>query len=99
MAEFGELVGEGTLYDTDDNELATVAYRIEQTADDGGNGPTWGGELVFRDGGATLEPGLYVLATEDGTQTDIDLEPAGAAGGDPSRARFKGVGTFGQRIA
>ena len=98
MAELGERIGEGTLYDRDDNELATVAYRIVQTPGEGGAGPTWGGELVFRDGGTTLEPGVYVLATEDGTQSDIDLEPAGAADGDQSHGRFKGVGTYGQRV-
>jgi hypothetical protein len=93
MAEVTEQTGEGTLYDTGDNELATVAYKIEQQSPDGAQ---WGGEIYFPHEDTALDAGLYVLGLDDGTQVDIDLAPAV----DPEGRQhtFKGVGTFGQRI-
>ncbi|CAA9538391.1 MAG: hypothetical protein AVDCRST_MAG49-567 [uncultured Thermomicrobiales bacterium] len=90
-----ERIGEGTLYDTDDVELGDVAYRI--VTGQGDDGRLWSGELAFAGEDLTLEPGLYVLATEDGTQSDIEVEPAGAARGDARQFAFLGVGTFGVR--
>ena len=105
MAEVTEQTGEGTLYDTDDNELASsVAYRIvpgpvvgtfEETGDEE---QAWGGELFFAHEDEIVDPGLYVLATEDGTRVDIDIDPRSAADGDPRQVIFHGVGTFGERI-
>ena len=105
MSEVTEQTGEGTLYDPDDYELASsVAYRIvpgpivgafEATGDEE---QTWGGELFFAHADEIVDPGLYVLATEDGTRVDIDIAPRGAADGDPRRFAFRGVGTFGERI-
>lgn len=94
MADVPEQTGEGTLYDTDDNELATVAYKIEPRSPDGAE---WGGTIFFpHEDTAVVDPGLYVLSLEDGTQIDIDLAPAV----DPEGREhdFKGAGTFGQRI-
>jgi hypothetical protein len=93
MAEMTEQTGEGTLYDTDDNELATVAYKVEPQSPDGAE---WGGEIYFPYEDTVLDAGLYVLSLEDGTQIDIDLAPAVDTEG--RQHAFKGVGTFGQRI-
>ena len=103
--ELTEQTGEGTLFDTNNTELATaVAYRIvpgpvvgrfEETGDEE---QTWGGELFFANEDEIVDPGLYVLATEDGTRVDIDIAPRGATNGDPRQVGFRGVGTFGERI-
>jgi hypothetical protein len=98
MADVRQQTGEGTLYDTDDNELATVAYRVAPISPEGADVHEWGGEIFFPDSTMVVEPGLYVLALEDGTQMDIDVAPPGAAGGDSSTLEFTGVGTFGRRI-
>ena len=99
MADLREQTGEGTLYDTDNNELATtVAYRIVPGPTVGRDETTWGGELFFRFEDEELGPGLYVLALEDGTRVDIDIDPRTVADGDPRQVSFKGVGTFGERI-
>ena len=98
MAEVREETGEGTLYDTNDVELAsTVAYRIVPEPTVGDDETTWGGELYFAHRDEVVPPGLYVLALEDGTRVDVDISPRGAEG-DPRRVAFRGVGTFGQRI-
>ncbi len=93
MADIQEQTGEGTLYDTDDNELATVAYRVGSQSPDG---TQWGGEIFFAHEDTVVDAGLYVLSLEDGTQIDIDLAPAVDTEG--RQHQFKGVGTFGQRI-
>ncbi len=99
MAEVREQTGEGTLYDTNDVELATsVAYRIEPGPRVGANEQTWGGALFFAHEDEEVEPGLYVLALEDGTRVDIDLNPRSVEDGDPRNVTFRGVGSFGQRI-
>ena len=74
------LIGSGTLYDEDENELSTVAYRDRarrgrRRADRG---------LGRRDqfDAATdiaLAPGRYLLELEDGTRGLIAIEPTGAA--------------------
>ena len=88
------LTGDGTLYDTDDNELAAVAYRIEHEADEGEPIVAWGGRLTF-DADVSLEPGRYVLEAEDGTRGDVEIEPAGADSGAGGQVLFTGVGVFG----
>ncbi|HEY7036675.1 MAG TPA: hypothetical protein VH482_35435 [Thermomicrobiales bacterium] len=93
MADIQEQTGEGTLYDTDDNELATVAYKVEPQSPDGAE---WGGQIFFAHEDTVVDAGLYVLSLEDGTQIDIDLAPAVDSEG--REHAFKGVGTFGQRI-
>jgi hypothetical protein len=93
MAEIQEQTGEGTLYDTSDNELATVAYKVEPQSPDAAE---WGGKLFFAHDDTVVDAGLYVLELEDGTQVDIDLAPA--VDPDGREHDFKGVGTFGQRI-
>jgi len=90
-----EQTGQGTLYDTDDVELGDVAYKI--VTGQGDDGRLWSGELAFADEDVSVEPGLYVLTTEDGTQTDIEIEPSGATAGGPRQFAFNGVGTFGVR--
>jgi hypothetical protein len=93
MADVQEQTGEGTLYDTDDNELATVAYKVESRSPDGAE---WGGRVFFPHEDTVVDAGLYVLSLEDGTQIDIDLAPAVDTEGRDHD--FKGVGTCGQRI-
>jgi len=93
MADIQEQTGEGTLYDTNDVELATVAYRVASQSPDGAE---WGGEIFFPHEDTIVDAGLYVLSLEDGTQVDIDLAPAVDTEG--REHAFKGVGTFGQRI-
>lgn len=103
QAEVREQTGEGTLYDTNDNEVATaVAYRIVPGPVvgrfAGEEEQTWGGELFFAHEDEIVDPGLYVLATEDGTRVDVDIDPRSAADGDPRQVTFRGVGAFGERI-
>ncbi len=99
LAEPREETGEGTLYDTNDAALATtVAYRIVPGPVVGENEQTWGGELFFRYEDEEVSPGLYVLAVEDGTRVDIDINPRSVDDGDPRHVSFRGVGSFGQRI-
>ena len=45
-----------------------------------------------------VNPGLYVLALEDGTRVDIDLASADDGDGRENQLAFRGVGTFEQRI-
>lgn len=98
MAEVTDQSGEGTLYDTDDNELATVAYRVRPISPPESGLDEWGGELFFPDSTMMVEPGMYVLALYDGTRVDIDIAPIGSADGDPRHVEFTGVGTFGRRV-
>ncbi len=99
MADVREEMGEGTLYDTDNTTLATtVAYRITPGPTVGENETTWSGELFFAHEDETVDPGLYVLGLQDGTQVDIDINPRSVEDGDPRHVSFRGVGTFGQRI-
>lgn len=98
MENVREEMGEGTLYDTGDAELADVAYRIQPGPKLEGMPETWGGDLFFADEALTVDPGLFVLALEDGTRVDIDINPASVEDGDPRQVTFRGVGTFRQRI-
>ncbi len=98
MENAREEMGEGTLYDTGNAELADVAYRIQPGPKLEGTPETWGGELFFADETLTVDPGLFVLALEDGTQVDIDINPASVEDGNPRHVTFRGVGTFRQRI-
>ena len=99
MSEVPEETGEGTLYDTNDAELATtVAYRIIPGPTVGRDETTWGGELFFAHEDEEVGPGLYVLALEAGTRVDIDINPRSVEDGDPRHVTFRGVGSFGQRI-
>ena len=99
MAEVREQTGEGTLYDPDNNQVATsVAYRIEPGPTVGEDETTWGGGLFFANEDEIVDPGLYVLELEDGTEVDIDINPLSAADGDPRQVTFRGIGSFGQRI-
>ena len=99
MADVREQTGEGTLYDVNDVEVATsVAYRIEPGPRVGENEQTWGGALFFPNEDEEIDPGLYVLALENGTRVDIDVNPRSVQDGDPRNVTFRGVGSFGQRI-
>ena len=90
------LTGSGTLYDADENELGTVAYRIEHDAVPGEPVLAWSGELNFDTvPDVPLEPGRYLLETEDGTRGDVEIEPPGAASGLEGQIAFRGVGVFG----
>ena len=91
------ITGNGTLYDADDNELGAVAYRIEH---DGGPGEpivVWSGELNLEPETADvpLEPGRYILETDDGTRGEIELSPTGAASGAIGQVAFTGAGLLG----
>ena len=88
------LAGHGTLYDADDNELGAVAYRIEHDAGPDEPIVTWAGEVAF-EADVPLEPGRYVLETDDGTRGDVEIEPAGATSGAAGRFAFRGIGVFG----
>lgn len=98
MADVPEQTGEGTLYDPDDYELASVAYRFGSISRPDADENQWGGAIVFSDSSMLVQPGLYVLALADGTQVDVDVARAGAANGDANALGFTGVGTFGRRI-
>ncbi len=99
MADVREQTGEGTLYDVNDVEVATsVAYRIEPGPRVGENEQTWRGALFFPNEEEEIDPGLYVLALENGTRVDIDVNPRSVEDGDPRNVTFRGVGSFGQRI-
>ncbi len=98
MADVREQTGEGTLYDTNNTEVATtIAYRIDRGPTVGEGETTWGGRLFFAYEDEIAPPGLYVLELEDGTQVDIDLAPPGDEG-EGREAAFRGIGSFGQRI-
>lgn len=86
------LIGSGTLYDEDENELSPVSYRIEHAAEPGEPILVWGGELNL-DGSTdvALESGRYLLVLEDGTQGMIEIEPTGAASAGDGQVAFAGV--------
>ena len=93
MADNQELTGEGTLSDSEANELASVTYRVDTLVADNSE---WGGEIYFPYEDTVVEAGLYVLTLDDGTQVDINLDSAV----DPEGREhaFKGIGVFGQRV-
>ncbi len=90
------LTGQGTLYDTDQNEIAAVAYRIEREPVPDSPIWDWGGQLTFDDDDVLPEPGSYVLEIEDGTRGQIELKPVGATAGGAREVAFSGVGAFAQ---
>lgn len=99
MSELREQTGEGTLYDTENREVASeIAYRIAPGPTVGENETTWGGQIFFAHEDEEIGEGLYVLALEDGTRVNIGVNPRSAADGDPRTVAFRGVGTFGARI-
>lgn len=99
MADLREQTGEGTLYDTEGAELAsTVAYCIAPGSAVGEDETSWGGDLFFRFEDEELGAGTCVLALEDGTRVNIDIDPRIAGDGDPRQVAFRGVGEFGQRV-
>jgi hypothetical protein len=86
------LIGSGRLYDEDENELSTVAYRIEHDADEGELIVAWAGEInVDAATDVVLEPGRYLLVLEDGTRGGIEVEPAGAASAGEGQIAFTGA--------
>jgi hypothetical protein len=98
MAEVTEQSGEGTLFDTDDNELASVAYRVRPFSIEESGQSDWGGEISLPDSTMTIEPGMYILTLDDGTPVDIDVAPLGSVDGDARHFEFTGVGAFGRRF-
>ena len=93
------LTGTGTLYDAEENELGTVAYRIEHGAAAGEPVLAWGGEVNFDTvPDVPLAPGRYVLETGDGTRGEIEVEPAGAGSGAEGQISFVGVGVWGAEV-
>lgn len=99
MADLREQTGEGTLCGTEGAELAsTVAYRIVPEPVVGEDETTWGGDLFFRFEDEELGAGTCVLALEDGTRINIDIDSRRADDGDPRQVAFRGVGGFGQRV-
>ncbi len=87
------LVGSGTLYDADDNELGSVAYRIEHDAAPGEPVLDWSGEVNFDSlPDVPVEAGRYRLELEDGTRGEIDVQPAGASSGAEGQIAFTGAG-------
>jgi hypothetical protein len=87
-----EQTGEGSRDDTDNNGLAaTVTDRIVPGPTVGRNETTWGGELFVRFEDEELGRGLSVLALEDGTRVDIDIniDPRTVAGGDPRQVSVR----------
>jgi hypothetical protein len=90
------LTGSGTLYDADENELGTVAYRIDHEADPGDPVLEWSGEVnVDSSPDVPLAPGRYLLETGDGTRAEIEIAPAGAGSGAEGQLPFVGVGVLG----
>ena len=94
------LVGTGTLYDGDENELGTVAYRVEHEATPGEPVLDWRGEVNLASvPDVPLEPGRYVLEFEDGTRGDVEVEPAGATSGVEGQIAVTGIGVLAAPIA
>lgn len=90
------LTGSGTLYDADENELGTVAYRIDHGADPGEPVLEWSGEVNFdTTPDVPLDPGRYLLETGDGTRAEVEIAPAGAGSGAEGQLAFVGVGVLG----
>lgn len=94
------LTGSGTLYDADENELGTVAYRIDHEADPGDPVLAWSGEVNFdTTPDVPLEPGRYLLETGDGTRAEVEISPSGAGSGAEGQIAFVGVAVFGATVA
>jgi len=91
-----ELTGQGTLYDAEQNEIASVAYRIEREPIPDSPIWDWGGALLFNDDDVLPEVGTYVLEIEDGTRGEIELKPVGATAGGAREVAFAGIGVFAQ---
>ena len=90
------LIGSGTLYDEDENELSTVAYQIEHGANDGEPIVAWAGEINFDAAtDVALAPGRYLLELEDGTRGLIEIEPTGAASAGEGQIAFTGASVIG----
>lgn len=90
------LTGSGTLYDADENELGTVAYRIDHEAVPGDPILAWSGEVNFDTvTDVPLEPGRYLLETGDGTRAEVDISPTGSGSGAEGQLPFLGVGVLG----
>ncbi|MDP9357058.1 MAG: hypothetical protein M3R02_17580 [Chloroflexota bacterium] len=89
-----DLTGHGTLYDGDENELGAVAYRITHEGTDGGPIIAWAGELTFVEEDAVLEPGTYLLETEDGTRGEVEIDPSGTTSGGAREVTFTGIGVL-----
>ncbi len=89
-----DLTGNGTLYDADENELGAVAYRI--THEGMADAPIieWAGELTFVEEDAMLEPGTYLLETEDGTRGEVEIDPSGTTSGEARQVTFTGIGVL-----
>ena len=94
MSDRSEQTGEGTLYDPDGTELATVAYRFGPTSPEGSGVNAWGGDLFFPDPSMIVEAGIYALETETGAEIQVQIEPYGSGQGDGQTIRFNGVGTM-----
>ncbi|CAA9581585.1 MAG: hypothetical protein AVDCRST_MAG19-4009 [uncultured Thermomicrobiales bacterium] len=90
------LTGSGTLYDADENELGSVAYRIDHDADPDAPILAWSGEVNFdTTPDVPLEPGRYLLETGDGTRAEVEIAPSGAGSGAAGQLPFTGVGVLG----
>lgn len=90
------LVGTGTLYDGDENELGTVAYRIEHEAGPGEPVVGWAGEINLASvPDVGLATGRYLLELEDGTRGEVEVEPAGAGSAAEGQNAVTGVGVLG----
>ena len=86
------LIGSGTLYDEDENELSTVAYRIDHDAGEGEPILAWSGEInLDATADVALEPGRYLLELEDGTRGLIEIEPTGSASVGDGQMAFTGA--------
>lgn len=90
-----DVTGQGTLADADGNELGAVAFRIRHDGDPAAPVRDWRGDLEFADD-AALEPGAYVLAAEDGTRGDVEIEPVGSTAGGARQFAFTGIGVWGR---
>ena len=91
-----ELTGHGTVYDGEENELGTVAYRLTFADPAAADAPVmdWSGELTFESEDVLIEAGPHILELEDGSRTDIDVEPAGSSSGAVNQVAFTGIGAF-----
>ena len=98
MTERAETTGEGTLYDPNGTQLATVAYRLGRTSPKGADVDSWGGDLFFPDPSMVVEPGIYALETEDGAEIEVQIEEMGATRGDGQTFRINGVGAMPRAI-
>ena len=85
------LIGTGTLYDSDENELGSVSYLIEHEATPGEPITDWSGELNLAEmPDIGVEAGEYLLVLEDGVRGKITIEPTGAASAGEGQIAFTG---------